>query len=270
VFLARLAAAITTAIAEVAPEAAELPDTAPVAWIRRPRHAGCGDFATPAARRWAATTGVPTEQLAERIAARLRAVEGVVECQVTGDGFVNLRVDARTLAGIVRDIVVAGEAYGRGDQVGLEASVASPLQVPSSALADDMRYAHARMCGFLRNATAWGLDVDPAHLASDRDRDVLTTGPIRPLVCALAEFPAVIARSTQDARSQRTPQRRLNRYVSEVLELVCRFEDAGGILPKGLEVPSASHRIRLLVVDATRIVFANALSRCGLDAPTRW
>ncbi|MEQ7006308.1 DALR anticodon-binding domain-containing protein [Actinopolymorpha sp. B17G11] len=264
-FPARLAAAIRTAIAEVVPPTTELPDATPAAWIRRPRRVTYGDFATPAARRWSAMTGIPTAQLAERLAAGLRGVEGVAECEVAGDGFVNIRVDARALADIVREIVKAGQAYGRKDHPGLEGPATVPRHVPSPALADEVRYAHARMCGFLRAAGALGIDLDP-----DRDSARMTTERIRPLVCALAEFPAVVARSGRAGRPERTSQRPLDRYLNEVLRLVERFEDAGGILPKGPEEPSPSHRTRLLVVDATRIVLADALGLRGLDAPTHW
>ncbi|MEQ4204358.1 DALR anticodon-binding domain-containing protein [Actinopolymorpha sp. B9G3] len=278
-FPARLAAAIRTAIAEVVPPTTELPDATPAAWIRRPRRVTYGDFATPAARRWSVMTGIPTAQLAERLAAGLRGVDGVAECEVAGDGFVNIRVDARALADIVREIVKAGPGCGRKDHPRPEDPATIPRYVPSPALADEMRYAHARMCGFLRAAGALGIDLDPDHdldhdldpdLDPDRDSARMTTERIRPLVCALAEFPAVVARSGRAGRPERTSQRPLDRYLNEVLRLVERFEDAGGILPKGPEEPSPSHRTRLLVVDATRIVLADALGLRGLDAPTHW
>jgi arginyl-tRNA synthetase len=265
VFPARLAAEIRTAMAELVPAATELPGATPAEWIRRPRRAALGDFTIPA-RRWAAAAGVPTELLAGQLVDRLRGVEGVAAVEATGDGFVNIRVDTCALVGIVRTIVAAGPAYGRED-VGHPDTAATPRR-PSSPpmMADETGYAHARMCRFLRSAQALGIEVDPDRM----DAMLLASQPSRGLVCALAEFPAVVVRCGLVSGQTRTYERRLNRYLTELLALLGSFEDARDILPKGLEEPSTRHVTRLVVVDGSRIVLANALTICGLDAPSRW
>ncbi|MGH3490009.1 MAG: DALR anticodon-binding domain-containing protein [Actinopolymorphaceae bacterium] len=260
-FPARLAAEIRTAVAELVPPA-DLPDATPAEWIRRPRRADLGDFTTPAGRRWAAAAGVPPGQLAGALARRLRGIDGVARCEATGDGFVNIHAETGALADIVREIVApARPAHDRSAEQSRHGR-------PSLAaeLAAEMRYAHARMCGFLRSAAALDIVVDPDRI----DATWLDAQPARRLVCALAEFPSAVARSARGTGPARTHQRPLNSYLTELLELLADFEDAGGILPKGAEAPAPRHSTRLMVVDASRAVLANALRTYGLDAPSRW
>ena len=48
-----------------------------------------------------------------------------------------------------------------------------------------------------------------------------------------------------------------------------RFYDTCRVLPQGDEEPTDLHRARLLLVEATRIVFANGLALLGVSAPER-
>ena len=54
-------------------------------------------------------------QVAEAIAARLRAADGIAQVDVAGPGFLNITLAAGSLGGLARDIVAAGDAYGRND-----------------------------------------------------------------------------------------------------------------------------------------------------------
>jgi arginyl-tRNA synthetase len=123
-----------------------------------------------------------------------------------------------------------------------------------------VQYAHARLSSILRNAADLGLapardDFDPALLSQEREGDLLR---------ALAEFPAVVA----TAADLREPHR-VARYLEATAATFHRFYDACRVLPMSDEEPSDIHRARLLLVEATRIVFARGLGLLGVSAPDR-
>jgi arginyl-tRNA synthetase len=123
-----------------------------------------------------------------------------------------------------------------------------------------VQYAHARLSSILRNAAELGLapagdDFDPALLSHEREGDLLR---------ALAEFPAVVAMAAE----LREPHR-VARYLEATAATFHRFYDACRVLPMSDEEPSDIHRARLLLVEATRIVFARGLGLLGVSAPDR-
>ena len=126
-----------------------------------------------------------------------------------------------------------------------------------------VQYAHARLASILRNAADLGItsdgsaadDFDPALLEHQREGELLR---------ALAEFPRVVATAAQ----LREPHR-VARYLEETAGTFHRFYDVCRVLPQGDEEPTALHRARLVLVDATRVVFANGLALLGVDAPER-
>jgi len=99
--------------------------------VERPKNPEHGDYATNIALRLAKPAGKPAREVAEAIAARLRAADGVARVDVAGPGFLNVTLAADTLGGLARHIVEAGAAYGRGDalagqRVNLEFVSANP------------------------------------------------------------------------------------------------------------------------------------------------
>jgi arginyl-tRNA synthetase len=124
-----------------------------------------------------------------------------------------------------------------------------------------VQYAHARLASILRNAADLGIapagddDFEPGLLSHEREGDLLR---------ALAEFPAVVAA----AADLREPHR-VARYLEATAATFHRFYDVCRVLPQGDEEPSAVHRARLLLVEATRIVFARGLGLLGVSAPDR-
>jgi arginyl-tRNA synthetase len=123
-----------------------------------------------------------------------------------------------------------------------------------------VQYAHARLASILRNAAELGIapagdDFEPALLAHEREGDLLR---------ALAEFPAVVA----TAADLREPHR-VARYLEATAATFHRFYDACRVLPQGDEEPTELHRARLLLVEATRVVFARGLGLLGVSAPDR-
>lgn len=136
-----------------------------------------------------------------------------------------------------------------------------------------VQYAHARLASILRNAADLGLA--PAGVStSSTARDSSTDGEFDPsllahpkegdLLRALAEFPRVVASAAQ----LREPHR-VARYLEDTAGAFHRFYDACRVLPMGDEEPTAVHGARLLLVAATRTVFANGLGLLGVSAPER-
>jgi len=124
-----------------------------------------------------------------------------------------------------------------------------------------VQYAHARLSAVLRNGADLGLTpprgdaFDPALLAHEKEGELLR---------ALAEFPRVIA----TAAELREPHR-VARYLEDTASKFHRFYDACRVLPMGEEEPAPIHAARLLLVEATRTVFANGLRLLGVSAPER-
>jgi arginyl-tRNA synthetase len=203
-------------------------------------------------------------RVAELIAARLEVLDGVVASWADG-GFVNIRLDRGALAEIVRDVIHAGSAYGSPEPspIALEdrASAGRPRHSLPPRLAKSLQYTHARLAGLLRAGDALGVPRDPERL----DPAVLEPAEPRQLIGVLADYPGVVARYARGAVRPRA----FDSFVARFMEVLERFEAAAPLLPRGDEDPSRAHSTRLLVVEASRVVAANALAWCGLTAPDR-
>jgi arginyl-tRNA synthetase len=82
--------------------------------VERPKSSDHGDYATNVALRLAKDAGAPARVVAEAIAVRLRAVDGIGAVEVAGPGFLNVRLAAAALGGLARTVVSAGAGYGHG------------------------------------------------------------------------------------------------------------------------------------------------------------
>lgn len=123
-----------------------------------------------------------------------------------------------------------------------------------------VQYAHARICGVLRNAQELNVpyelsDFDPTLLVHDRENELLG---------ALAEFPRVV----QGAAELREPHR-IARYLEELAGVYHRFYADCRVLPLGEEPVSAIHSARANLCAATRQVISNGLQLLGVSAPER-
>ena len=98
-------------------EAGELPaglNRKPVT-VEPPRDLSHGDLATNAAMVLAKPAGTNPRALAEKIAARLEALDEVASVSIAGPGFINMTLTPETWAEELREIERLGSDYGRSD-----------------------------------------------------------------------------------------------------------------------------------------------------------
>ena len=89
--------------------------------IERPKNRDHGDWATNAAMQLAGRFGLSPRAFAELVAAELQSVAGVAKIDIAGPGFINITLDAAAAGELVKTIVEAGDAFGRGtDMAGVK------------------------------------------------------------------------------------------------------------------------------------------------------
>ncbi|MDQ4007160.1 MAG: arginine--tRNA ligase [Actinomycetota bacterium] len=86
--------------------------------VERPKSKEHGDYATNVALQVAKQAGVPPRDLAALLAGRLESAAGIAGVEVAGPGFINVRVDASAQGELARQVVAAGDEYGRSDTLG--------------------------------------------------------------------------------------------------------------------------------------------------------
>src|SRR5471030_450983 len=81
--------------------------------VEPPRDASHGDMATNAAMVLAKEARAKPRDLAEQIAAKLRADDLIASVDIAGPGFINLTLKASVWSDALRTVLRAGDAYGR-------------------------------------------------------------------------------------------------------------------------------------------------------------
>jgi len=99
--------------------------------VEPPRVALHGDITTNAAMVLAKAAGMPPRELAEMLTDRLSGVEWISDTDIAGPGFVNMRLMPEFWHGCLKEILLAGTAYGDsslggGKQVNVEFVSANP------------------------------------------------------------------------------------------------------------------------------------------------
>lgn len=112
-----------------------------------------------------------------------------------------------------------------------------------------VRYAYARTRALTRNAAALGFTGTPGDVPGADE-----------LFGVLAEYP----RALRVAATHRAPDR-LARHLVSTADALLAFQHM--VLPLGDEKPSAAHRARLALAEATGTVLAGGLSLLGISAP---
>jgi arginyl-tRNA synthetase len=247
----------------------------------RPGH---GEYATNVALRTAGKVGVAPRELAGWLADALVAQPEVVDAEVAGPGFLNLRITAEARGALVAEVLAAGDAYGRGagaaaveeaakevalpddlvEAVGTDAARYALLRSPSRTAVDLVllgrrtvdnpvflvQYAHARLASLARNARDLDVRAD-IEQALTHPREV-------ELICTIAGFPAAVRGGEPD---------RVARHLETLAGAFFDFHDSCRVLPVGDEEVTDLHRARLAMVVAARRVLANGLGLLGVSAP---
>ncbi|MFD7243886.1 arginine--tRNA ligase [Streptomyces massasporeus] len=86
--------------------------------VERPRHRHHGDYSTNIALQLATSAGLSARAVAEVLAPLVSMADGVAKAEVAGPGFLNITLESGVLGARARDIVLAGDAYGRTDRLG--------------------------------------------------------------------------------------------------------------------------------------------------------
>ena len=110
-----------------------------------PASADHGDLATPVAMTLAKAARRNPREIAGEIADRLREREDVIDVEVAGPGFINLRLSPRWFADSVADVVAAGEAYGADGAVPAERIL---LEYVSPNPTGPLHVGHARQAAY--------------------------------------------------------------------------------------------------------------------------
>jgi arginyl-tRNA synthetase len=119
------------------------PEAVPEPSLERPRLPEHGDWATNVAMVLAKAAKAPPRAVAESMVAHLEPPDWVAGVEVAGPGFVNVRLDQRWFAGLVRRVLAEGESFGavdvgHGERVNVEfisANPTGPLHVGNARLA---------------------------------------------------------------------------------------------------------------------------------------
>jgi len=115
-----------------------------------------------------------------------------------------------------------------------------------------IQYSHARACSILRKASREPENADYSLLNDSMERDIVLT---------LARFPEVFVDAAENLRPNAIAD-----YVNALADKFNRFYTK---LPVIKAESAGLSDARLALVDATRIVFRNALKLLGIEAPER-
>jgi arginyl-tRNA synthetase len=132
---ADVSSAVVTAI-RAAVTAGELAVEVPAqVTVERPKNKDHGDYATNVALQLAKPAGRPPREVAEVLAAHLRAQPGLEKVDIAGPGFLNMTLSEAAQGELARTVVNAGDEYGRTDvlakeRINLEFVSANPTGPP--------------------------------------------------------------------------------------------------------------------------------------------
>ncbi|WP_345214849.1 arginine--tRNA ligase [Georgenia halophila] len=142
-------------------------DDVPLPRVERPRQREHGDWSTNIAMQLAKKAGTNPRVLADLLAARLDAAEGVT-AEIAGPGFLNIRLAASTAAEIARTVVEAGPAYGQNTS---EAGHTVNLEFISGNPTGPLHIGHTRWAALgdalARLLRASGADISTEYYIND-------------------------------------------------------------------------------------------------------
>ncbi|GAA3045099.1 hypothetical protein GCM10020000_25940 [Streptomyces olivoverticillatus] len=240
--------------------------------VRVPPRPGCGDYATNVALRLAKDTGQPAREIAEVLRRRLAREPGIARVEIAEPGFLNITLQGSSYVRLVRGILDGeGAPPARASRcTPTPASYAGSGRTPRggrrSARPDSTTTcssSSARATPSSASATPTPAPAPccatPVTWASSHCPASSTTAPPPPLLAALGDHPP-------HHRHPRPPDR-LARHLERAADAFLRWQADSPTLPRGDEKPSAVHRARLALAEATGKVLADGLTQLGITAP---
>ncbi len=85
--------------------------------IERPKNRDHGDWASNVAMQFASKAQVKPREFADALALELQGVDGVEKVEVAGPGFLNIFVSDSAAAQLAKQIVEAGDDYGKSAEL---------------------------------------------------------------------------------------------------------------------------------------------------------
>ncbi|MPV38964.1 arginine--tRNA ligase [Georgenia subflava] len=167
---AELAALIRSVLLEVvaAGDVALNAEDVPEPRVERPRQREHGDWSTNVAMQLAKKAGTNPRALAELLAERLGAADGVAAAEVAGPGFLNIRLEAGAAGELARTIVDAGRDYGRNEAL---AGHVINMEFVSANPTGPLHIGHTRWAALgdalVRLLRASGAEVTPEYYIND-------------------------------------------------------------------------------------------------------
>ena len=126
-----LTAQIRSALAALVAEGALSGEIPGEIRLERPKNRDHGDYASSIALQMAKSSGRAPREIAELLKAHLEAMDEVSSVEIAGPGFINVTLNRASAAGVVPQIISAGEKYGSstslaGVNINLEFISANP------------------------------------------------------------------------------------------------------------------------------------------------
>jgi arginyl-tRNA synthetase len=131
--------------------------------LERPRNRDHGDWASNVAMKFAGRLGTNPRAFAAEIVPEIEAIPGVASVDVAGPGFINITLDVAAAAEIARQIVEAGESYGRNDSL---AGLSVNMEFVSANPTGPLHLGHTRWAA-LGDAIARVLTASGAEVATE-------------------------------------------------------------------------------------------------------
>lgn len=229
--------------------------------LRKPPH-GEADYASNLALRLAPALGRPARQIAEILRVRLAQEPDIARVEVAGAGFLNITVHpgARDAgrAAVVREAAAHQRSAPLPENPALDAARWAALTgTPVSYERRDshplfrVQYAHARTKTLRTGARDLGFEADSGTYGYQARAEAA-------LVALLAEYTRI---------SEHGTPLQLARHLEALAGAFFDVHDAHPVLPRGDEKPTAAHRARLALAEATGAVLAGGLTQLGISAP---
>ncbi|WP_052848170.1 DALR anticodon-binding domain-containing protein [Streptomyces avicenniae] len=218
--------------------------------LRRAPHGRPG-WATPVALRLAATAGRDARDVARVLRDGLLAVPGVRTVEITGTAFLTIAVDDE--AGLLTQLLARPRPTPLPEDPARDiarwAAATGTAPGPGLLVQRDgnplfrVRHAHARSRAVTRAADALGVTPEPGAAPYDAAE--------RALLALLGERPPV----------------RPAPWLDQVARAFAATGHGRAALPVGDGKPTAVHRARLALAQATGTVLADGLLQLGISAP---